>query len=153
MSTISSFKSIENKHDVYRGKDCMKTFFESFKEHPMEIINFKKKTKLLTNEQQKSCKSAKICKTRFIQFKYVKHKKYCKVRNHCHYTGEYRGATKSICNLKYNVPKEIPIVIYNGSNYDYHLIIKKLAQGLEKQFSCLGENTENYITFSVPIQK
>ena len=26
LSTISSFKSIENKHDVYRGKDCMKKF-------------------------------------------------------------------------------------------------------------------------------
>ena len=24
--TISSFSSIENKHDVYRGKDCMKKF-------------------------------------------------------------------------------------------------------------------------------
>ena len=42
MSTISSFKSKENKHDVYRGKDCMKTFCESLREHAMEIINFKK---------------------------------------------------------------------------------------------------------------
>ena len=29
MSTILSFKSIENKHDVYRGTDCIKTFCES----------------------------------------------------------------------------------------------------------------------------
>ena len=50
MSTISSFKSIENEHDVYRGKDCMKTFFESFKEHPMEIINLKKNNKV-TNKR------------------------------------------------------------------------------------------------------
>ena len=28
MSTISSCKTIENKHDVYRGKDCMKKFCE-----------------------------------------------------------------------------------------------------------------------------
>ena len=41
--TISSFQSIENKHDVYRGKDCMKTFCESLSEHAMEIIIFKKK--------------------------------------------------------------------------------------------------------------
>ena len=39
MSTISSFRSIENKHDVYRGKDCMKKFSESLREHAMKIIN------------------------------------------------------------------------------------------------------------------
>ena len=42
MSTISSFKSIENKHDVYRGKDCMKKIYESLRGHAMKIINFKK---------------------------------------------------------------------------------------------------------------
>ena len=45
MSTISSFKSIENKHDVCRGKDCMKKFSESLREHAVEIINFRKKKK------------------------------------------------------------------------------------------------------------
>ena len=43
MSTISWFWSIENKHDVYRGKDCLKKFCEFLKEDTMEIINFKKK--------------------------------------------------------------------------------------------------------------
>ena len=79
-------------------------------------------------------------------------KKYCKVRYHCHYTGEYRSATHSILNLKYSVPKKIPIAFHNGSNYDYHLIIKDLAEELKKQFTCLGENTEKYITFTVPIE-
>ena len=45
MSTLSSFKNIENKHDVYRGKDCMKKFCESLRDHAMKIINFKKKKK------------------------------------------------------------------------------------------------------------
>ena len=42
MSTISSFRSIENKHDICRGKDCMKTFCESLGEHVIKIIKFKK---------------------------------------------------------------------------------------------------------------
>ena len=42
MSTISSFKSIENKHDVCRSKECIKKFFESLREQAMEIISFLK---------------------------------------------------------------------------------------------------------------
>ena len=52
ISTISSFKSIKNRHDIYRGEDCMKKFCESLREHTMKIINFtKKKMKLLIKEQ------------------------------------------------------------------------------------------------------
>ena len=40
MSTISSFESMENKHDVHRGKHCIKTFCESLREHTMEITTF-----------------------------------------------------------------------------------------------------------------
>ena len=43
MSVISLFKSIENKHDVYRCKGCMKKFCEYLREQEMEIINFRKK--------------------------------------------------------------------------------------------------------------
>ena len=83
----------------------------------------------------------------------MKDKKYGKVRDHCRYTGEYRGAVHSICNLKYGVPKKIPIAFHNGSNFDYHFIIKEFAEEFKKQFTCLGENTEEYITFTVPIEK
>ena len=91
ISTILSFKSIENKHKVYRGKDCMKKFYESLREHVMKIINFKSnKMKLLKKEQQESYDNAKICHICQENFenKYVKNKKYCQVRDHCHYTGE-----------------------------------------------------------------
>ena len=58
----------------------------------------------------------------------MKDKKHRKVKDHCHYTGEYRGAARSICNLKHSVPKKIPIVFHNASNYDYPFIIKELAE-------------------------
>ena len=58
----------------------------------------------------------------------MKDKKYCQVRDHCRYTGEYRGAEHNICNLKYSLRRKIPISFHNGSNYDYHFIIKKLAE-------------------------
>ena len=51
------------------------------------------------------------------------------------------------------MPKEIPVVFHNGSTYDYHFIIKELVKEFEGNFDCLGENTEKYITFSVPLKK
>ena len=49
--------------------------------------------------------------------------------------------------------KGILIIFHNGSNYDYHFIINKLAEEFEAHFTCLGENTKNVITFSVPLVK
>ena len=80
-------------------------------------------------------------------------KKYFKVKDHCYYTGKYRGAAHDICNLRYEIPKEILLVFHNGSAYDYHFIIKGLAEEFEGEFECLGENTEKHISSSVPIKK
>ena len=50
--------------------------------------------------------------------------------------------------------QEIPVKIHNGSKYDYHLIIKESTEEFKgEEFECLGENTEKYISFSVPIKK
>ena len=67
MSTILSFKSLGNKHDIYRGKDCMKKFCEFLRKHAMKIITFKKKKmKLLTKEQQESQKSVIFVKVKNV---------------------------------------------------------------------------------------
>ena len=49
--------------------------------------------------------------------------------------------------------KKITVVFHNGSSYNYNFIIKELAEEFKKQFTSLGENTEKYITFAVPIEK
>ena len=72
--------------------------------------------------------------------KYVTDKKYHKVRDHCHYTSEYRGAAHSIRNLRYSLPKAIIIIFQNGSNYRYY-IIKELALEFVGQLTCLREMT------------
>ena len=107
--------------------------------------------KLLTKEQQKSYENAKICYICRGKFdnKYVKDKKYYEVRVHCHKTRKYKGSAHCICDLNYSVLKQVPIDFHNESNYDYHFIIKELAEEFEKQVTSLGENTEKYITFTV----
>ena len=66
---------------------------------------------------------------------------------------QIQWAAHNICNLRYKTPEEIPVIFHSWSNYVYHFITKLLAGEFEGQFKCLGENTENYITFSVPIEK
>ena len=92
MSTMPSFKNMEIKHGVYRGKDCMENFCKSLRELTMKIINLKKNE--LTKEQQDSYKNAKICYIRKekIENKYLKDKKYRKVKGPCHYTQVLRIA-------------------------------------------------------------
>ena len=110
----------------------------------------------LTHKEEKYYeKHCHICKKKFFNSKDDKrYKKYHKVRDHDHYPGKFRDAAHSIYNLRYPVQKEIPIISHNGSNYDYHFIIKELAKEFKGQdFKCLGENLEKYITFSVPVKK
>ena len=70
-----------------------------------------------------------------------------KVKDHCHYTGKFRGAAHSKCNLNYKVPKDIPIIIYNTS-YDTLFIINQLAEKFKGELNCIGDNMEKYNFFS-----
>ena len=53
----------------------------------------------------------------------------------------------------YKTPKEFHTIFHIVSNYDYHFIIKQLAEEFEGQLESLGENTKKYIMFAVPIEK
>ena len=80
MSKISSFKNIQNRHDVYRGKDCIKKFCKSLREHALEIINFKKKKmKLLGKEQQESYENGKTFVKKNLKINIVKVKNIVKL--------------------------------------------------------------------------
>ena len=76
-----------------------------------------------------------------------------KVKDNCHFTGKYRGPAHNKCKMNYKITKSIPIVFYNLSSYDGHFIIKELANEFDGGLECLGENTENCISFSVKINK
>ena len=75
-----------------------------------------------------------------------------KIRDHCHYTGLYRGAAHNNCNLKYKIPKHIPIVFHNLSGYDAHLFIRQLGEKFQADdIGVIAENKETYISFNVKI--
>ena len=165
--TYCSFDTTKNKLDYYRGENCVKNVWLDLREHSTKKINYEKKEMIPLTEEGKNWHNRQkvIYKKRIKNFIYICHiykrifstdynnKKYYKVKDHCHYTGEYRGDAHYICNLRYKISKESPVVFHNDSTYDYHFIIKELAEEFEGEFECLGENTEKYITFSVLIKK
>ena len=152
----SSFDKKENKLNCYRGKDCIEILYKKLKESSMEIINRKEKDMIPpTHDENNFCNEKEIC--------YVCKEKFCldkgdknytnrkKVKDHIHYIGEFRGAAHSKCNLYYKVQKEIPIIIHNAT-YGTHFIINQLAIEFKGELNCIGDNMENYITFSVPMK-
>ena len=151
--THCSFNKTKNKLDYYRSKDCVKRFCKDLREHATKIFNYEKKKMIsLTKKDEIYHNKRKICYICKKEFD-TNDKKNYKLRDHCHYAGKYGGAAHNICNLRYKIPKEIPIVFHNGSTYDHHFIIKELVKEFEGNFECLGENTEKYIMFSAPIKK
>ena len=142
-------------NDFYRGGSSMKKFCSVTRRHTAEITNFQKDEMLSLKAKQEEEYTKQnlclICKGEFHDVNAVKNS--FSVWDHCHYTGKFRGANRSICNLKYKAPKEISVVFHYVSNCDYHLIIKKLVEEFKGQFECLEENTEKYIICSVTINK
>ena len=69
------------------------------------------------------------------------------LRDHCHFTGHYRGAAHNSCNLKCRKPLLIPVIFHNLQGYDAHLFIKQLAS-LPGKLKCIPSTEEKYISFS-----
>ena len=126
----------------------MKRFCKDLKDHAKRIVDFKRKSITpLTKDEEDGYNKKNTC---YICMKDLDSDK---VKDYCYFTGKYRGAAHNTCNLKYKFPKNIPVIFHNGSTYDYHFIIREVASEFDGNFECLGENTEKYITFSVPIKK
>ena len=101
----------------------------------------------LTKSQIKEYKRATKCHICFKPFSEEKRK----VRDHCHYSGLYRGAAHSSCNLQYEIPNYIPVIFHNLTGYDAHLFIRELAKHVTGM-GVIAKNKENYISFSIKVE-
>ena len=109
-----------------RGKDCIEKFCNYIRQEAHRLYHMfpEKPMDPLTKKQWKTYKRSTICHICFKPF----NSKEPKVRDHCHYTGRYRGPTHSLCNWKYRIPFYIPVIFHNLSGYDAHLFIKELGK-------------------------
>ena len=138
-------------------KDAMDVSIQWLEEDVKEIANIPDVEMIFTEEDEKQFNNTTkcwICKGEFDDTADEKgYKKNEKVRDHCHYTGRFRGAAHSSCNLKYKKPKSIPVFFHNLTGYDSHLFIKKLGSSNKKEnMDCIPNNEEKYISFSKTIK-
>ena len=144
-----AYGEVRNPCSQYRGLNYVEKFCEhviseakrlyrSFPEKPMTLL-----TKLQIKEYNK----ARECHICFKPFG----KNDRKVRDHCHYSGLYRGAAHSSCNLRYKIPNYIPVVFHNLAGYDAHLFIRELAK-YTTDIGVIAKNTEDCTSFSIKVE-
>ena len=129
-------------------ENVAKVFIKKLEELTKGIYNdFYKipKTLHLTRSEQKLFEEATICHICNGELKNDR------VRDHCHFTGRYRGAAHNKCNLNCRKPKVLPVIFHNLQGYDAHLFIKELAK-LEGKLDCIPSTEEKYITFNKKIK-
>ena len=129
----------------YIGEDAVQKFVEWLENDVKEIANIPEVDMIFgKKEAERYNKETKcwICKGELNNDK---------VRDHCHFTGRYRGAAHNKCNLNYRKPNFTPVVFHNLSGYDSHLFIKNLgfSQG---NIDCIPNNEERYISFTKSIE-
>ena len=127
--------------------DAIDVFIKWLEEDVKAIANIEEKEMIFTEEDRKQFNKASNC---WICGEELGNDS---VRDHCHYTGRYRGPAHNNCNLKYRKPKSISVFFHNLSGYDSHLFIKKLGSPDKKEnIDCIPNNEEKYISFSKTIK-
>ena len=137
--TFTKKKESDNVAEIFVSKlvKITQKLFDDFYRHPKSLR--------LTKEEEKSFKEAKICHICLGDLGEDR------VRDHCHFTGEYRGAAHNSCNLQCRKPMILPVIFHNLQGYDAHLFIKQLS-GLKGDLNCIPSTEEKYISFSKKIK-
>ena len=143
-----AYGDLDKPLSQYRGSDCVEKFCEQIISEAKRLYNSfpELPMKPLTKSQLKEYKRATKCHICFKPFG-----DRGKVRDHCHYSGLYRGAAHFSCNLQYKIPSYIPVIFHNLAGYDAHLFIRELAK-YTTSMRVIAKNIEDYISFSIKVE-
>ena len=146
---------IDNKFSkkvvLYRGKDAVNRSILSEYSYCRKVIkkHFNKNL-IMSAEEEERFEMNNICWICNKLFEISDNK----VRDHCHISGKYRGATHWSCNVNFKMTKKLPVIFHNLEGYDIHLMFKELSKfnvkisvipnGLEK---CMSFTTNRNIVF------
>ena len=147
---INVVNSIDNSNEpfLYRGEDCMDVFVKKMIEVKDKIMDKMKENKdiIMTANDWRDFNTATRC---FICGKDFKEGDK-KVRDHCHFTGKYRGCAHDDCNLQFSMRYyKVPVFLHNLKNYDSHLIIERANELSQNgRIDVIAQNSEKFITFA-----
>ena len=145
-----AYGEVENPLKHYRGEDCAEVFCDYVEKEAKRLYHMfpEKPMKCLTKEEWREFNKTMKCHICFKGFQVDD----IKVRDHCHYTGQYRRPAHRNCNLRFKIPSFIPILFYNLSGYDAHLFIRKLGKKFDTgNIGVTAENKEKYISFYIDV--
>ena len=131
----------------YTGEDAAQKFVEMLEEDIKIIANIPEKKIIFGKEAKERFEKKTKCWMCNEEF----NDEDVKVRDHCHFTGRYRGAAHNSCNLKYRKPNFTPVVFHDLSGYDSHLFTKNLGFSAG-DIDCIPNNEERYISFTKRIE-
>ena len=144
-----AYGEVTNPFTQYRGLNCIEKFCEHIISEAKRLYNSFPECSMQppTKSQLKEYKRATKCHICFKPFSEKKRK----VRDHCYYSGLYRGAAHFSCNLQYKIPSIIPVIFHNLAGYDAHLFIRELAK-YTTGMGVIAKNIEDYISFSIKVE-
>ena len=142
------YGEVKDPLKFYRGKDCVEKFCDHVKREPHRLYHVFPELPMipLSIRQWKKYKKSTICNICYKPFTPTSQK----VRDHCHYTGLYRGPAHSLYNLRYRISSYIPVVFHNLSGYDVHLFIRELGKHSDSM-EVIARNKKDYISFSIKV--
>ena len=152
--------------EIYRGEDCIEKFILkmlSEVEDCQRIVRDRfQKPLFMTSQNERDFQNSTVCHICERSFKakdLLIHDDgdiMNKVRDHCHITGKYRGASHRHCNLKWAISAEklkIPVIFHNLKGYDSHFIMQNIGhfirQDLNIEVDVIASNFEKYIGFNI----
>ena len=147
--TTFAYRKVDHLLKLYQGNDCMEVFCDHLKEEAKRLHQMfpPKPMEPITLEQWGEFIRVRECHICLKHFKPWDKK----MRDHCHYTGKYRGATHQKCNFHSTIPNYIPVVFHN-SGYDIHLFIREVGKKFDSgSISMITKNKQKYISFNVSI--
>ena len=145
---VCRFDPSENKFESYTAKsndeDVGLHFLKSLRDTVLELwMKFKNsKAMSFTTKDEIDFREAEKCWICGKKFRFMDKYEEKIVRDHCHYTGKYRGAAHASCNLRLRRTKRIPVIFHNFTGYDNHLFVKSLGK-IEGEISVIARNEKN----------
>ena len=142
---VGTAESLTENHVTYRGSNAAHVFVEhmvELEERILDVIHNVEPMEM-TVVDVRAFETATICSICSQELGVYR------IRDHCHVTGKYRGAAHNACNLNMKQRERIPVFFQNFRGYDAHLIMEAIGKIKHKKISCILQNHEKYISFSM----